>query len=157
MSARLCAARACRFSDSIWPEIIERLERGGKQVELGRVGDAINARLVAAGHNLCIVLTTPALLRPLKPNAMARLFKTALGVDAVIALSIASTYEDASRFYRSSRAGAYLGLTPRRYGSGEISRSGCTSKRGDKLARTPLYEAANVILTGQTSVSSLND
>ncbi len=41
-----------------------------------------------------------------KQNAMARLFMTAPGVGAVIALSVASTYDDASRFRRSSKAGA---------------------------------------------------
>ncbi|RWO48407.1 MAG: IS110 family transposase [Mesorhizobium sp.] len=76
-----------------------------------------------------------------------RLFMTAPGVGAVIALSVASTYDDASRFHRSSSAGAYLGLTPkRRYESGEVSRNGRVTKRGDKLTRTHLYEAANVIL-----------
>lgn len=90
-----------------------------------------------------------------RQNAMARLFMTAPGVGAVIALSVASAYDDASRFRRSSSAGAYLGLTPRRYESGEISRNGRISKRGDQLTRTHLYEAANVILTRQVSFSSL--
>lgn len=90
-----------------------------------------------------------------KQNVMARLFMTAPGVGAVIALSVASSYDDASRFRRSSSAGAYLGLTPRRYESGEVSRNGRISKRGDKLTRTHLYEAANVILTRQVGFSSL--
>ena len=90
-----------------------------------------------------------------KQSSMARLFMTAPGVGAVIALSVASTYDDASRFRRSSSAGAYLGLTPRRYESGEVSRNGRVSKRGDKLTRTHLYEAANVILTRQVGFSSL--
>jgi transposase len=86
---------------------------------------------------------------------MARLFMTAPGVGAVTALSVAAAYDDASRLHRSSSAGAYLGLTPRRYESGEVSRNGRISKRGDKLTRTHLYEAANVILTRQTGFSSL--
>lgn len=88
-------------------------------------------------------------------NAMARLFMTAPGVGAVTALSVASAFDDASRFSRSSSAGAYLGLTPRRYESGEVSRNGHISKRGNKLTRTHLYEAANVILTRQIAFSSL--
>jgi transposase len=52
-------------------------------------------------------------------------------------------------------AGAYLGLTPRRYESGEVSRNGRVSKRGDKLTRMDLYEAANVILTRQVGFSYL--
>jgi transposase len=77
-------------------------------------------------------------------NAMARLFMTTPGLGDVIALSVASTYNDASRFRRSSS-----GLTPMRYESGEVSRSGRVSMRGDKLTRTHLYEAANVVLTRQ--------
>lgn len=50
---------------------------------------------------------------------------------------------------------AYLGLTPRRYESGEVSRNGHVSKHGDRLTRTHLYEAANVILTRQVGFSSL--
>ena len=43
--------------------------------------------------------------------------------------------------------GAYLGLTPRRYQSGEVDRTGRISKCGDALLRHYLYEAANVILS----------
>ena len=90
-----------------------------------------------------------------KRNAAARLFMTAPGVGAVIALSVVSAYDDASRFRRSSSAGAYLGLVPRRYESGEVSWNAGISKRGNKLTRTHLYEAANVILTRGIAFSSL--
>ncbi|WP_394325826.1 transposase [Rhodobacter capsulatus] len=42
-------------------------------------------------------------------------------------------------------APAYLGLTPRRYETGEVSRNGRVSKRGDTFTRKCLYEAANAI------------
>src|SRR4051794_11313707 len=57
-----------------------------------------------------------------------------------------STVENPSRFSRSRAVGAHLGLTPRRYQSGETDRSGHISRCGDGLARTLLYEAATVIL-----------
>jgi transposase len=41
----------------------------------------------------------------------------------------------------------YLGLTPRRYQSGETDRQGKISKCGDRFTRTCLYEAASVLLT----------
>jgi transposase len=47
---------------------------------------------------------------------------------------------------RPRPAGAYLGLTPRRYQSGELDRTGRISKRGDRLTRYYLFEAANVLL-----------
>ena len=57
-----------------------------------------------------------------------------------------STVENPSRFSRSRAVGAHLGLTPRRYQSGETDRSGHISRCGDGLARTLMYEAATVIL-----------
>ena len=61
-----------------------------------------------------------------------------------IFLSVASAFDEASRFKHSSSAGAYLGLTPRRYESGEVSRNGRISKHGNKMTRKHLYEAATM-------------
>src|SRR5918994_6601484 len=90
-----------------------------------------------------------------RTNATARLFMSAPGVGAITALSVASAFDDAERFKRSSSAGAYLGLTPRRYESGEVSRNGRISKHGNKLTRKHLYEAATTLLTRTTSFSRL--
>ena len=90
-----------------------------------------------------------------RQSATTRLLMTAPGVGAITALSVASAYDDAARFGRSSSAGAYLGLTPRRYESGEISRNGRISKRGSKLTRKHLFEAANALLTRDGKFSSL--
>jgi transposase len=68
------------------------------------------------------------------------------GVGPVTALAFISTIDDPHRFNRASDVGAYLGLTPRRYQSGELDRTGRISKRGDSLMRTYLFEAANVLL-----------
>jgi transposase len=64
----------------------------------------------------------------------------------VIALFLAAI-DDPERFRRSRDIGAYLGLVPRRYQSGEIDYTGGISKCGDRRVRTLLYEAANVMLT----------
>jgi Transposase IS116/IS110/IS902 family len=63
------------------------------------------------------------------------------------ALCFLATIDDPIRFKRSRSVGAYLGLTTRRYASGEIDWTGRISKCGDKMLRSYLYEAANVILT----------
>ncbi|WP_425357551.1 transposase [Oceanicola granulosus] len=65
---------------------------------------------------------------------------TVPGVGPITAMAVIATFNDASRFRRSSSAGAYLGLTPRRYESGEISRNGRVSKRGDGFTRRCLSE-----------------
>jgi transposase len=90
-----------------------------------------------------------------RTNATTRLFMSAPGVGAITALSVASAFDDAARFKRSSSAGAYLGLTPRRYESGEVSRNGRISKHGNKLTRKHLYEAATTLLTRTTRFSRL--
>ena len=63
------------------------------------------------------------------------------------ALAFAAAIDDPDRFRRSRDVGAYLGLVPRRYQSGEIDYTGSISKCGDARLRTLLYEAANVMLT----------
>jgi transposase len=68
------------------------------------------------------------------------------GIGALTSLAYVSTIEDPSRFSRSRAVGAHLGLTPRRYQSGEVDRSGHISRCGDGLARTLMYEAAIVVL-----------
>jgi transposase len=90
-----------------------------------------------------------------RTEATARLFMSAPGVGAITALSVASAFDDAARFKRSSSAGAYLGLTQRRYESGEVSRNGRISKHGNKLTRKHLYEAATTLLTRTTRFSRL--
>lgn len=76
-----------------------------------------------------------------------RLLMTAPGVGPITAMAVVAAFDDAARFRSSSSVGAYLGLTPRRYESGEVSRNGRVSKRGDKFTRKCLYEAANAIFS----------
>jgi transposase len=65
----------------------------------------------------------------------------------VVALSVWAAIDWPARFRRSTSVGAYFGLAPRRYASGETDRTGRVSKCGDKSVRTHLYEAVNIILT----------
>lgn len=69
------------------------------------------------------------------------------GVGPITALTFMTAIEDPLRFKKSRSVGAHLGLTPRRYQSGEVDRMGKISKCGDKLVRYYLFEAANVLLT----------
>ena len=59
------------------------------------------------------------------------------------------------RFRQSSTVGAYLGLTPRRYQSGDVDCAGHISKCGDGLLRSYLFQAANAILTRKVTDSTL--
>lgn len=77
----------------------------------------------------------------------ARALMTVPGVGPITALAFMTAIDDPARFARSRNVGAYLGLTPRRYASGEVDWNGRISKCGDALVRTYLFEAAGVLLT----------
>ena len=69
------------------------------------------------------------------------------GVGPITALAFVAAIEDVKRFGRTRDIGAYLGLTEKRYQSGETDIKMGISKQGDSMARHYLYEAANVMLT----------
>jgi transposase len=79
------------------------------------------------------------------------------GVGQLTALAFTAAVDDPGRFLRSRDIGAYLGLVPRRYQSGEVDYSGGISKCGDRRLRTLLYEAANVMLTRYKAPLKLKD
>jgi len=78
-------------------------------------------------------------------------------VGPITALAVWAGIDDAARFARPEDVGAYFGLTPRRYASGEVNRSGRITKRGDGTVRTLLYEAANVLLVKITRSCALRE
>ncbi|HXR00937.1 MAG TPA: IS110 family transposase [Pseudomonas sp.] len=77
------------------------------------------------------------------------------GVGVVTATSFATAIEDPGNFRKSRSVGAWLGLTTRRYQSGEVDYDGHISRRGDTHVRSLLYEAATVILTRSSAESTL--
>ena len=88
-------------------------------------------------------------------DAQVRRFMTAPGVGAITALCFRATIDNPARFKRSRSVGAYVGLTTRRYASGETDWTGRISKCGDRMLRSYLYEAANVLLTRVAKWSAL--
>jgi transposase len=86
-----------------------------------------------------------------------RRLMTIPGVGQLTALAFTAAVDDPERFKRSRDIGAYLGLVPRRYQSGEVDYTGSISKCGDRRVRTLLYEAANVMLTRYKAPLKLKD
>ena len=68
------------------------------------------------------------------------------GVGVITAMTFKTTVDGKVRFKESRSVGAYLGLTPKQYASGEINRQGRISKMGSKECRTMLYQAALSLL-----------
>lgn len=71
-----------------------------------------------------------------------RLLMEVPGVGPICALSFYTAIEDPSRFGRPSDVAAYLGLVPRRYQSGELSRVLGITKTGSTLTRAHLVNSA---------------
>lgn len=77
------------------------------------------------------------------------------GVGPITALAFMAAIEDVDRFRRMRDIAVYLGLTPKRYQSGETDVGLGISHQGDAMARHYLYEAANVLLTTVRKPSAL--
>lgn len=90
-----------------------------------------------------------------RQNEACRLLMSVPGVGAITASSFVTAIECPDNFRRSRSVGAWLGLTTRRYQSGEVDYDGHISLRGDCHLRGLLYEAATVILTRSTAESDL--
>jgi transposase len=95
------------------------------------------------------------LLERAKADPVARRLMSIPAVGVIVALAYIAVIDNPQRFRRSSTIGAYLGLTPRRYQSGDVDCSGHISKCGDGLLRAYLFQAANAILTRKVTDSAL--
>ena len=90
---------------------------------------------------------TRKLLTLARDNEDSRRLMTVPGIGPITALAFYAAVDDPTRFRRSRSVGAYFGLTPRRFASGEVDWSGRISKCGDAMVRSYLFEAAGVLLT----------
>lgn len=98
---------------------------------------------------------TKRVLDEVRREATCRRLMTVPGVGPLTALAFRATIDQPDRFRKSRAVGAHLGLTPRRYQSGETDIQGRISRCGDELVRTALYEAAHSLLIRDTRWSAL--
>jgi transposase len=96
--------------------------------------------------NTQIAVLSRRLIAMARTDQTVRRLMTAPGVGVLVALTYISVIDEPKRFAKSSSVGAYVGLTPRRFQSGEEDYTGHISRCGDKLLRTYLFEAAGIIL-----------
>lgn len=89
---------------------------------------------------------TKQILAIVRDEPVCRRLMGVPGVGPLTALTFRATIDQPGRFRRSRDVGAHLGLTPKRYQSGETDVQGGISRCGDELARTALYEAAHALL-----------
>jgi transposase len=95
------------------------------------------------------------LIADARKSEACQLLMSIPGVGTVTATSFTTAIEDPNNFRKSRSVGAWLGLTTRRYQSGQVDYDGHISRRGDRHVRSLLYEAATVILTRSSAESGL--
>jgi transposase len=123
--------------------------------------DAVLAGLAESMLSVIEVMTeqvnrlTKQVLDEVRIEPTCRRLMTVPGVGPLTALAFRATIDQPDRFRKSRDVGAHLGLTPRRYQSGETDVQGRISRCGDELARTALYEAAHSLLMRSSKWSAL--
>jgi len=113
----------CR-ADELW--------RGLLAAELDRLAD-LDGRLAVLEQQLD---------RLGRADARVALVQTIPGCGGRVAEAVVTALDRPERFANRRQVGAYAGLTPRRFQSGQMDRSGRTSKRGRPLLRQMLNQAA---------------
>ena len=76
-------------------------------------------------------------------DSACRRLMTIPGIGPLAAQTFTAVIDDPARFRRSSDIGAYLGLTPRRWQSGETDISGHITHAGDATLENCLFAAAS--------------
>lgn len=82
-----------------------------------------------------------------KKDPVIELFESIPGVGTITSLTYKAVIDNPHRFLKPRDIGAYLGLTPNQYSSGDTTKQGRISKCGSSELRTLLIECATVILT----------
>ena len=172
--ALLCARKQLQIKVMDLEQTLRGLLRGFGL----KVGDVSRGKLPArvrelvAGHAMLERIVEPLLaareamwrefaklhrevLAVVKTDQVCRRLMTVPGVGAVVSLTFRAAVDDPGRFARSKAVGAFFGLTPKRYQSGETDVTGGITRVGDASVRSALHDAANVLLSRVTRFSTL--
>lgn len=103
----------------------------------------------------CVTELSKQLIASGRASDQCQLLMSIPGIGVVTASSFIAAIEGQANFAKSRSVGAWIGLTTRRYQSGEVDCAGHISRRGDNHLRSLLYEAAMVILTRTTAERTL--
>ena len=95
------------------------------------------------------------LRRSARDHELITRMMTVPGVGPITAAAFIAVIDQPDRFKNATSVAAYIGLTPRRYQSGEVDYSGRISKSGDAMLRACLYEAAVALLSRVERFSAL--
>lgn len=146
------------FGLKVGPTTPKRFDRRIRELVSGHATLEAVAEALLAVHGV-LLRELASLDRRVRQAARSdertKLLMSVPGVGAIVGLTYASALDDPGRFKSSKMVGAYFGLTPKKYQSGETDYSGRISKIGDRSVRVALYEAAHVLLTRAVKGSAL--
>lgn len=113
--------------------------------------------LMRSYEALCqeVDLLTNKLREIAKAKPEAALLQTVPGIGLITSLTYLAEIDEPTRFSDPRAVGAWVGMTPTQYSSGDTCRQGRISKQGNRDLRCLLYEAGLVILTRTKSWSKL--
>jgi transposase len=144
---RLGSIGAKKFSSTVTKYLEER-------AEIVRI--SIAALLSAFDHVLKEIDTIDKKMLELAgQDKEVRQLMTIPGIGPVTALTYKTEIFDPTRFKKSKSVGAYIGMTPTQYSSGELQRQGRISRCGPSELRSLLVEAGIVVLTRSKKWSKL--
>jgi len=97
---------------------------------------------------LCDELATldRLLMEIMRNHSVCTRLMTIPGIGPINPLAFVTAIDNPHNFRKSQSVGAFIGLTPSKYASGEIDRSGHVTKCGDAMVREYLFEAAQTLL-----------
>ena len=124
-----------------------------------RVTEVVSDVAQATGFAACFAHLFAKLHREVlavvKEDPVCRRLMTVPGVGALVSLTYRAAVDDPGRFAKSKSVGAFFGLTPKRYQSGETDVTGGITKIGDASVRVALHDAATALLSRVTRFSKL--
>ena len=92
-----------------------------------------------------------------RADQRVQLLQTIPGVGRKTAEVVVAYLDDPHRFQNARQVSSYAGMVPRRYQSGEMDRQGRIHKRGPRLLRSALVEAAWLMLRYNPWAKSVYD
>jgi transposase len=140
------AGKGSTFEKNVRSLLVDQDELAAIVLPMLEAWRSLRIRAAELGHQL---------VAGARQNQACRILMSIPGVGAITATSFATAIEDPDNFKKSRSVGAWLGLTTRRYQSGEVDYDGHISRRGDRQVRGLLFEAATVILTRSSADSGL--
>lgn len=113
--------------------------------------------LLTVYETICNELTTYTrfIEKVAKEDEVCQRLQTVDSIGPVNAVAFKAIIENPDRFDSNRDVGAYLGMTPRIYASGETELRGHISRAGSDLMRSLLFEAAQVLRTRVKRISNL--